>query len=192
MRKNLRLRLFFCLLLVLTVAGCGPTLGSQIQLTTIPEPATEPSEFTRQPSVTVGFFKDVRPGNYVVKYYEKLVQPSNSVSFEVEDAVRRTLVNSGFLVDSTAPVIIKGEVRQWVVDVKSNFPITLDAKAALWIEIIGPDNKRIYSGVYLGTGHFEKPTVEIKEIQNILNVAMTAAISGMVKDKKLISILSSF
>ncbi|MDR2337776.1 MAG: YajG family lipoprotein [Deltaproteobacteria bacterium] len=186
------LSIVFCVLLVFIVLACGPTLGSQIQITTVPEPSVEPPEFTRQPSVTIGFFKDVRPGNYVVKHYETLVQPSNSVSFEVEDVLRRTLVNAGFLVNSAAPVIIKGEIRQWVVDIKSNFPIKLDSKATLWIEIIGPDNKRIYSGIYLGTGHFEKVAVENKDLQNTLNIAMTAAISGIVKDKKLLSILSSF
>ena len=182
------------LLLAVAVSACGPTMLPEMQLTTIPEPALKspPPEFTHQPSVSIGAFKDVREGTYVVKNYDNLIRPSNSVSFEVEDVIRRTLVNSGFYVDNSAPVVIRGEIREWVVDVKNKMPITLTARAVIFVEAIGPNDKRIYSGVYKGTSYLEKVVVENKDVQTMLNASMTGAVSQVIADNKLLGILSSF
>ena len=186
--------LLFSIFLAVVVSSCGPALQTEIALTTIPEPLLKslPPEFSSQPSVSIGFFKDVRQGNFVVRNYDSLIRPTNSVTFEVEDVIRRTLVNAGYLVDSSAPVVLRGEIREWVVDVKNKVPATLASKAVLFVEVIGPNDKRIYSGVYRGTGYFEKVVVENRDVQSMLNAAMTEAVSQIMADGKLLGILSSF
>ena len=175
------------------ISACGPTLQQEIQLITIPEPTLKaPPEFSSQPSVSVGLFRDVRHGNFVVRNYDTLVRPANPVNFEVEDVIRRTLVNAGFQVDNSAPVVLRGEIREWVVDIKNKMPITLNSRAVLFVEVIGPNDKRIYSGVYRGNSYFEKAVVENRDVQDMLNRSMTGAVSQIMSDSKLIGILSSF
>jgi len=186
--------LLFSIFLAVAISSCGPALQSEITLTTVPEPLLKsmPPEFTSQPSVSVGFFRDARQGNFVVRNYDALIRPTNSVTFEVEDVIRRTLVNAGYLVDRSAPIVLRGEIREWVVDIKSKMPATLTSKAVLFVEAVGPSDKRIYSGVYRGTGYLEKVVVEHKDVQYMLNAAMTEAVAQIMADSKLLGILSSF
>ncbi len=185
-------KLYISIIFFLTITSCVAPLDKTIQLTTIPEPQITAPEFTIQPSITIGFFKDLRAGSYIVKNYDNYAQPANSVSEEVEDVLRRTFTNAGFNVNNSAPVILKGEIRTWNVDVKNTLPVVLESKAEIWIEVIGPDDKRIFSGRYSGKGRFEQPTAEVKDIQRALNTSMTATISGIFKERKLMELLSSF
>jgi uncharacterized lipoprotein YajG len=186
--------LLFSIFLAVVVSSCGPALQSEIALTTVPEPLMRslPPEYSSQPAISIGFFRDVRQGNFVVRHYESLIRPTNSVTFEVEDVIRRTLVNAGYLVDSSAPVVIRGEIREWLVDIRNKMPATLNSRAVLFVEVIGPNDKRIYSGVYRGTGYLEKVVVENKDVQFMLNAAMTEAVAQIMADSKLLGILSSF
>ena len=88
--------------------------------------------------------------------------------------------------------MISGQVRKWHANVTGGFQGKIESEASVYVEVLDPANKRIYSGVYNGVSSLETPNVDVKDMRESLGAAMASAIEQLNKDQQLVKLLSSF
>lgn len=183
---------FSCLLAVFLLSACGPSLKSTMSV-----PDVKVSKKGAVPSdgmtfVYIDELIDARPLKAIAKRDSKEVLPSGEISSAIVSALKQALETKGFTNAESAPVIISGEVREWLADVTGSLPTKVSANAALYIEVLDPANKRVYSGVYRGFASMEAASVNEEDVRKTLASSMEEAVLQVTADKQLITLLSSF
>lgn len=172
-------------------SACGPSLKStmlvpQVKLGKKAEPLPESTY------IYIDELKDVRESKAIARREKKDVNPDGEVSPAVVDALKQALATKGFSYSESAPVIISGEIRDWVAEVTGSLPTKVNANAAIFIEILDPANKRIYSGVYRGFASMDGASVNEEDVRKTLASAMEEAVMQVSADKQLVTLLGSF
>jgi hypothetical protein len=142
--------------------------------------------------IFVDQFIDARPSPAVARVEDRDVGASNDPVEEVVGGIKRALEKRGFTFSDTAPVILSGELRAWVSLVTEGLPSKSEATAELYVEVLDPANKRVYSGVYKGYAAKESPGLDEGDVQETLRISMTEAIQQIMADKQLVGLLASY
>ena len=178
-------------------AGCSETLHSAIELIPIvpPQKPEEPAEVKPLDSVVyVDVFLDARPAKSVVviEGEGREVPASNDVVEVVVQGLQKALQKKGYQFADTAPIILSGEIRQWSSRVTGSFSKRVESNAELYVEVRDPADRRVYSGVYRGFAARETAGMSEDDVQQVLRLSMTEAISQVTGDEQLMKLLSSF
>jgi uncharacterized lipoprotein YajG len=181
-------------LFCLTAIGCGPSFKASMDVPAVKVSADKLTQDERavNTSLYVDQFVDQRQNKALIREDKKEVNPNNDVAPAVVDALKQALQDKGFSFSESAPVIISGEVREWIAEVSGSLPTKIHSHAALFIEVLDPANKRIYSGVYKGYASMEGASIGIGDVRHTLSNSMEQAVKQVAMDKALISLLSSY
>ncbi len=190
---------FAALLMGLSVlglcTGCGPSLPSSLSLPKI-KISSEGNRTRNTGSATsyvyVDEFIDSRGSSAIAILDGKDIPHKEDVSPVIVDGVKQALKQRGFEFSETAPIVLSGEIRQWIARVTSGFSSKVDAEASLYVEVLDPANKRIYAGVYNGFATVESPSLGTKDVQTALQTCLEEAIGQITADGQLTKLLSSF
>lgn len=175
--------------------GCGPSLRSSLEVPKIAPFAKRDSQLKRDrydSYVFVDEFVDSRERKRIVTIEGRDVDPAGDVVEAVVDGLERALSMEGFKFSDTAPIILAGEVRQWETQITGGFTKRAESEAALYVEVLDPANKRVYSGVYRGFAAFESPGLDEEDIRETLRTSMTEAVEQVVEDEQLMRLLAAF
>ena len=186
--------LFAVLLQLLVLSACGPSLRSTIDVPKVrplevPKPAKKTVSDTY---IFVDEFIDGRQSKAVAVMEGREVNPANEITPRVVEGLRWALERKGFQFSDTAPIILSGEVRKWRALVEPGFASKVVCDAGIYVEILDPANKRIYSGLYTGYASKETPGLDKRDVQEVLKTSMYEAISQVLRDEQLINLLSSY
>lgn len=184
------------LFIVLGFASCGATsLGSQLSVPTVPVPSS--GLFVRTvPEDSVLSLKalnDARRETKIAVHRLRAIEPTSRVSIVVDEVMKTAFQQKGFSLSASAPLVVSGEIREWVADVGGpELRGGALGKAVLYLQIFDPSNKKIYSGTYQGTAEFVKSSIKDKDVQQVLAESMSEAVAQIFSDQKLIDVLTSF
>ena len=191
-----RALLFVVLLIALGLCsfGCGPSLKATMD---VPVVRVTSSKLQNDHQITNTFlyvdeFVDNRQNKTLVKDSRREVTASGDVAPVVVDALRQALGDRGFSFSESAPVIISGEVREWLATISGSLPTKVSAEAAIFVEILDPANKRIYSGTYKGFASMEAASVSEEDVKRTLASSMEEAVTQVAMDKPLVALLSAY
>ncbi len=179
-------------LLVAGLAACSPNLGTTIEAPQVPIAPVKSDARARLGSyVSIQSVEDARPGPST-DTSEKYTEPYGGVNTIVEAGLKNAFRESGIAVIDTAPVTIKAEVRRWRAQVSSKSSSAIDSEATLYVELLDPTGKKIYSGTFNGTRASQFPVVTRVDVQDSLGLAMANAIEQVITDPQLLELLGSF
>ena len=196
-RRQFRLRV---LLLVLSVAlllilACGPSFKGSIGVppVTVVKELNPAGRLNSNTYLFVDEFVDSRPNKAIALVDGKNeVQSVGEVVPVVVQGLKDSLGNVGFSFSDSAPVVLSGELRKWSADVSGRMPTKIKAEAQLYIEVLDPANKKIYSGVYNGFSNMDSGSVGEPEVKKTLSGAMEEAVKQVTSDRQLIALLQSY
>ena len=183
------------LVFLLFVYSCGPSISKSFVLPKI-DPQVSPDATLKNQGadsyVFVDEFIDARPKAAVVNYNGRLIESDSEAVKIIVDGLREGLTVKGFKLSDTAPTILAGELRTWVANVSGGFTKISRAESAVFVEVLDPANKRVYSGVYKGFATIESPGLNEKDIRDTLRTSMNEAVQQVLADEQLIRLLSAF
>ena len=142
--------------------------------------------------VSVDEFEDARDSQVIVDVNGRQSSTATSVGLPVQDAISKALEQSGFVISDSAPIVISGKVLKWDARVTTGFPATVSSDAKVFIQVLDPASKPIYTGTYEGSASRQEPGIQEAEVRKNLGTAMSEAIAQLVADQKLVRLLSSF
>ena len=186
-----------CLLTIfylLVLQGCSPRITPNIELEAIPSAwqEQENQDLGTDAFVFVSEVADVRSSEVIVQGGKKESRTKSDVGLLVQEAIGQALQDNGFTLAEDAPVVVKGEVRDWIARVDSGVSVKVDCQAALFIEVLGPANNRIYAGTYKGSATAQQASVSSSDVRKFLSISMAEAVKQIVLDEQLLDLLSSF
>lgn len=186
-----------CLLILAMLpfcASCGARVGSTLHISKLPpvKLTAENKIATQDASLFIDQLKDTRTEAKVADFNGKSVLPQDDLSLVVREGLEAAFKAKGFSISSSAPVVVSGEIRDWSAQVRGGMPSGVDSKAALFLEVFDPANRRIYTGTYLGTASLQESSLNDKDVDYALGTAMQEALRQVLVDKKLIDLLASF
>lgn len=147
---------------------------------------------TVQTYIYVDDVRDNRSSGVIAEIEGEESYPSTAIGSPVKEALMNALQQKGFTMSESAPVIISGEVRQWIATVKGRLPAKVNSEASLYLEVFDPASKQVYSGVYHGSAGLEYPTLDEEQIKEVLGTSMALAINQILSDQQLMDLLASF
>ena len=178
---------------LMLATGCGASVKSTIAL---PDLKVANGAATESSSGSTFLFIDElidkRENMTIAKVDGREIQGSGSVTKVVADGLKAALTNKGFAFSDSAPVIISGEIRVWRADISGTLPTKVSSEAALFVEVLDPANKRIYSGVYRGFAQLEEGSINDEDVRKVLGNAMEEAVVQVSNDSQLVTLLSSY
>ena len=175
-------KFFLISLSLLLLSACVATVGPSISVPTIPPINNLQNPPLYGSRVAVGSIKDTRSPDYN-SAGQGLVTPEGDVSRVIENSFQDYLKSYGAETDLGAPIIIKGEIREWQSAYQGSTSGSLDSEAAIYIEVLKQaGNSRIYSGVFKGNRSSHFPIVTPADIKDSLGFAMGQAIEQAIKD----------
>lgn len=193
--KGISRALLASIFVLAAMLACGPSLKGTIQVPTLKiakvlDPSTRTSANTY---LFVDEFVDARSDKTIALVDGKQqVQTSGEVLPGVVQALKDSLGNVGFTFSDSAPVVIAGQLRKWKADISDRMPTKISADAQLYVEVLDPANKKIYSGVYNGFSTMESNSIGEAEVGKTLSASMEEAVKQVTADRQLISLLQSY
>ena len=179
--------------LCLSLTACSPSLRDTLDVPVVntPPPAKNVEKVTNA-YLYIDEFSDARPNKALAAMDGKEIQPAGDVVPSVVKALKEALVARGFEISESAPVMVSGEVRHWFAEISGSLPTRVNVEAAIFIEVLDPANKRIYSGVYQGKSWKEGSSMKEEDIRKTLGEGMEEAIKRVIADERLMGLISSF
>ncbi len=187
----------FCLTLLFSASGCGPSLKSTIEV-----PRVEFAQDQRKKGglsgsqLTVDQFVDKRTSKVIAGAEElpgaKGAEAAQPIGPAVQDGLKRAFADRGAEITDSAPIVISGEILRWYARVESGLSSKAKGEAAVRIEIFDPANKKIYTGTYEGYATMQHPSLSEKDVSETLGAAMAQALTQVGEDKQLLRVLSSY
>ncbi len=178
--------------IVLACVSCGPSLKSTMAVPRVSAASLKPAASNDSGQLFIDDIKDERLDKSLVRKDKKEVLADGAVTPSIIDALKLGFANKGFGFSDASPIIISGELREWHADVSGRLPTKVSAQCALYIEVLDPANKKIYSGVYRGFASLEEASVDEGDVSKTLSNALQETVVQVVSDKQLVGVLSSF
>lgn len=178
-------------IMVVGVWGCGVKLKDRVVVPEVPLSA-QVTDSVSGVMVALDNVRDARPITTLVDVNGRGSEPASDVGVQVQGALVRALTRGGYRVDGGSAVVIRGEVREWIARVRTGMPGTVTSEAKVFLEVLDPGDRRLYSGQYEGAASLEEPSISELDIRNNLGLAMSEAIRQVLADKKLRQLLQSF
>lgn len=182
------------LILVLFVAGCGPSLSERLSVPEIQVPQSTQAGLPpkNQTAIDLVDVKDGRLSTAVVFMENKSVEPLGSVTTSLRNALLQAVSQEGFQVKAGAPLRVNAEIRSWSVRVERSLASTGKAEAKFFVEVFDPSDKKIYAGNYEGYSSMQHPALDENDIRKALALAMGEAVKQFSEDRALTDLLGSF
>lgn len=175
------------LLLALSISACAPGLNTSLRVSQIPVSEDAPLNLSGL-KIRIDSFEDMRSTSSIAKVDGREVRAEGNVGLSVQQAVERQIKIQGARLSLFNTPSIKGTVREWRIVVKPDFPSSkANAKAAISIDLMDTEGKKIYSGNYAGNMSVENPLLLQDKVEGILGEAMLNAINRFLNDPKFIS-----
>ncbi len=189
-----RFSVFTLIICSLMSSACGPSLRSTMQVPDIPSVSKKPSQVgsVTNAYLSIDDFQDMRPSAALAEVNGRESSAATSVDIPVRDALAKALEKNGFIISDSAPVVMVGQVKEWKADVHTGMPSSINSRAAVYLEVLDPANKKIYSGTYQGRAMSEQASIDETDVRRTLGSAMSEALSQVVADERLMSLLLSF
>ena len=187
--------LLFTLLFFLILSGCSPTIKGDFSIPSLGEDPVLEVGGKAVESVSemqISEVKDLRESPAVVRYRKKEAKYDRDITPAIRGALQERFRKRGFDFSDTAPLILNCEVQRWEVDIHSGFKFLAEGNAFLYLEVLDPANKRIYSGAYEGLASYESISMGTKDIEKVLQSSMRAAMDQIFEDKSLLNLIKSF
>ena len=179
---------FFALALLI---GCSPKLPERVNVPTL-DYQVKSTVVSNEAYVFVDEFIDARANKAIVEYKDKEIPHIQDLGPIVVKGIGDALKAQGFSITDTAPIILSGQIRTWNAVVTSGMPSKVDASAELYVELLDPANKRMYSGTYKGYAGVQAGSLDEDEVKAALQASMKETINQIVGDQQLIKLLKSF
>lgn len=162
------------------LSACVATVGPSISVPKIPPMQESKSNFNGT-QVAVGDFKDVRTLDYN-STGQGLVTPEGDVSQSVSSTFKEYLTASGATVSFGAPLVVKGEIREWQSAYQGSTTGALDSVASLYVEVSNAQGTKIFSGNFKGNRSSSFPIVTAEDIKDSLAFALSQAVQQVLND----------
>ncbi len=183
--------LSFCVLsLLLLFSACVSSLGTEV------EPEEELlnkfSNSAKLPSgiqVSVIEVLDAREEVATEEGGTRKLNAGGAVDELVEKALVDAFTTNGSEVTPTATNQIRGQIRDWHVEITGAATGKLSSTASLYIETLAPDGKVLFSGMYNGSRASEFPIVSRQDVGQSLSISMNEAITQLMSDQGFVSSL---
>lgn len=178
---------------LLCMAACAPALPSKINVSKIPETESRVlSEFNSgEMRLGVDPFVDSRKEAWVAEVEgERKILPDSDVGLAVQLAFKQALTKSGVRTPSFDSAKLAGEVLDWKVNVKVDFPTSIAAaQARIKVYLLDANDSLLYSGTYEGSSEMEHPYLE-DHIEETLGNAMSYAVREALSDLEIVNRLT--
>ena len=180
-------------LILVATSACSPRLNETLEVPTVPiPPPSKNVEKVSNAYLFIDEFSDTRANKALATMDGKEIQAAGDVVPSVVKALNEALTGRGFEISESAPVMVSGEVRQWIAEISGSVPTRVSVEASIFIEVLDPANKRIYSGVYQGKSWKESSSMKEEDIRRTLGEGMSEAIKRIIADERLMGLISSF
>lgn len=174
-----------------SLTGCAVSPGRTVETPEIPPIAANGESRARLGSYlavqSVEDRRDASPSSDA-----GFTEPFGRVGASVEEGLKNAFRENGISILETAPLTLRTEIRKWRTKVDSKANTMLNSEATLFVELVDPSGKKIYSGSYNGTRASQFPVVTRVDVQDSLALAMANAIGQVVSDPELLNVLSSY
>ncbi len=179
--------------IVLFFGACGPNFSNPVLA---PEPSLESVELKVKKQVEGRFylksFEDIRKDQNFIKYNGQNFKCDSDLTLVVREALSRILVRSGFQASKKSAIFIKGKLVDWNAEVQDGFPGTLISQVKVYLELMDPTGRRIYSGTYSGQAELQAPGLDNNDLRQALSLGMEKALEQVALDKGFVSVLKAY
>ncbi len=173
--------------------ACGPRINPQVSVPDVSlPPGLSADRRAKGAEVYVDTVLDSRPTNVVTSYKSVNAQFATDIAPTVRRAIEGVFKQKGLSIREKAPVIVNVEVKQWSAQFSADSSSKVDSQAELYLEVIGPANRKIYSGTYKGFSSFEGSPFDNKQLEDLLRTAMNEAVRQLVYDQGLLDTVTAF
>lgn len=174
-----------------SIAGCAVSPGRTVETPEIPAVAPSGEARARLGSyLAIQAVEDRRDSSQSAD--SGFTEPFGRVGASVEEGIKNAFRENGISILETAPLSLKAEIRKWRTKVDSRANTMMSSEATLYVELVDPSGKKMYSGSYNGTRSSQFPVVTRVDVQDSLALAMANAIGQVVNDPELLNVLSSY
>lgn len=183
-----------CVFLILVAtSACGGSINPLVNVPDISLPlGITADRNARGAEVAIESVLDSRSGDIVAKYKGVQAKFSSDVSASLRKGIETLFRQKGIKLSEDAPVLVNAEIKQWGTQFASESPAKVEATAELYVEVIGPANRKIYSGSYKGFSSFEGSPFRTEQLDELLKTAMNEAFRQLTHDQGLFDLVTSF
>lgn len=185
MRKGV-LPAMLAVIVAVGLSACAPSLGNgKIRIEPIRVPGGS-SHFSGT-NVFVESVADSRKVRAVGEIDERFLQAQSDVRGTVQYALERAFVEAGARMTMVDSAMIRGDIEQWYMQVRPEFPLTrANAIARIGLQVVDMDGKIIFTGHYEGMRSLKHLMPEKRHTETTLQNAMAHAIHAALADPGLI------
>lgn len=187
--------IFAVLSLLLNMAGCAPGLGNTLEVQLAEQAEIRPlkeSVAGSSPRIQVLKFTDARPVEAIAQIDGRVIKPRGDLGTAVSTALEHYLGKNGVRLSMFDAAIMRGEIKEWKVFVTPGFPsTTMEATAALVIELLDKNQKLIHKARYSGSFNQQHPVIGEHEVSAALGKALDFALREALSDPQLINKIST-
>lgn len=191
--KILLLSVLILVLVSGVLAGCTSSISTSVSVPEVMVPeGVEPVEDLHGAEIYLESVLDARKSKTVATLKGKNSQFIGDTTEALRSVLEESFAKKGFAFSDTAPVLITVELVKWAADIQEDYPAKVVAQAEVQIDVVGPANRKIYSGTYEGFANLEGGTLDDEKLNNLLKASMYEAIKQLIFDDGLINIISAF
>ncbi len=180
-------------LVVLGLVSCGPNFVNPVIAPEAPLEAVDVKPRAKsEGQFYLKSFEDSRSLKDLTSYDGKSYYTDSDLTLVGREGLSRILGKAGFSSSKESAIFIKGKLIEWTADVIDGYPSLISSKAKIYIELIDPTDRRIYSGSYSGAAELQAPGLSNDELRKSLSLAMEKALEQVAKDKGVVNVLTSY
>lgn len=188
------MRCLYLFLLSFSLLSCGPSFTSPVLA---PEISIDQMVLPKLSAAGEGRFylknfQDSRTDKNLLKINGEVFSTDSDLTLVVREGISRAFVKAGYAHSKEASVFIAGKLEQWDAEIVDAYPSTILCKAKIYLELLDPIDRRIYSGTYSGMSELQSPGLNNDDLRKALSLAMNKAVEQAVKDKGLTSIINAY
>lgn len=183
------MRLIRPLILVVLISACSPAVGPTVSAPEIPVPAINEARGRLNAQVAIDAVTDLR-NQEPIEVSKDYTTPNGESVAVIEKAVADALASRGISVSEDAPRKVRIGIKQWRTRVTATATSSIASEAAITVEVVDQNEKRIFTGSYRGERSSQFPVASVPDIKDSLGLSMSAAITGMLDDDDFINSLS--
>ena len=183
------MRIVSVLLMLVVLQGCAPGLSDTLRVDRVRNDEGATVDATWKPlKVRVQEFKDLRTRQAIGEINGRELSPSGDIPHSVQSAFEQQLKASGVRLALFDSPSIDGEISEWFVSVKPNFPkSTVESQASVRLTLYSPQSTVIYRASYSGTASAEGPLISEDKVEEVLALSMHEALAQALEDPQLLS-----
>ncbi len=184
----------FFAVLISALASCTLIIGDSVLVDKVPEPSEATvSQILSGVTVRLQRFSDKRKLPEVARIGDRTLTAEGDVGLALQSAFERYIKAHGGRVSLfDAAVTLTGEINEWCVVGKPEFPATqLKGSANIHLEVYDAYSRLLFKGEYSGTQITTHPLPSQTTVEDVLSGAMKEALNEVFADSRLTDALSA-